>query len=212
MGKSLKEQNNWKLWLALAINVLFFHTVVATGSVKLEELQGFFGQAASIIPAGAAGLLITVLNALVSSDLKATLVFWKWRYALPGHRSFSQYAPSDTRISLPKLSKMFKGNLPTLPAEQNAAWYKLFKTVQSNSVISDSHKTFLLLRDYTSISVLLTLTLAPAAFMMLENKHVGFAYGGLLLLQYLIVRQAAANVGVRMVTNVLALKTTSVRA
>jgi len=43
------------------------------------------------------------------------------------------------------------------------------------------------------------------------NKHVAAGYMLILLAQYLIVRQAASNAGIRMVTNVLSLKTSTGR-
>lgn len=211
MSKSLKEQNNWKLWLVLAANAVFFYTVIRTGSLQLSGVQKAFGEAGTLAPVGIAGILATVLNALPSADLKATFVFWRLKFALPGHRSFSRYARSDTRINTDRLIKMFKGKLPTAPAEQNAAWYKLYKTVQNDIVVADAHKTFLLLRDYTSLSVVLLAVFGLSALILLPDKRVGLAYVGMLVTQYLIVRQGAANAGVRMVTNVLALKTAAAR-
>ncbi len=207
MSSSLKEQNTWKLWLILAANAVFFYTIIKTGSMQLSGLDKAFSEAGTLAPVGIAGILVTVLNALPSSDLKASLVFWRLRFALPGHRAFSGYALSDTRINSEKLVKMFKGKLPTTPEEQNAAWYKLYKTVQNDVAVADSHKTFLLLRDYTSLSVTVFFVFGSLTVILLRDKWVELAYVSVLTAQYFIVRQGAANAGVRMVTNVLALKT-----
>jgi hypothetical protein len=106
---------------------------------------------------------------------------------------------------------MFKGTLPTEPAEQNAAWYKLYRPIRDDVVVASAHKLFLLLRDYTAMSVLFILACGPWAFIAISNKHVALEYLAILFGQYLVVQKAAANAGVRMVTNVLALKTSSSR-
>lgn len=70
---------------------------------------------------------------------------------------------------------------------------------------------FLLLRDYASLSALFIAIFGPIAFLIMDSKVVAAEYVGALFLQYQIVHLAAANAGVRLVTNVLALKTASAR-
>lgn len=212
MSRSLKERNNWKLWLILAANAAFFYTIAKTGSFALSGVQNAFGETRSLTSVGIAGILATVLNALPSADLKATFVFWRRRFALPGHRAFSCYARSDTRVNADLLANMFKGKLPTSPAEQNAVWYKLYQTVKHDVAVAETHRTFLLLRDYTSLSVVLLVVFGPSSFILLQDKRVWLAYIGGLVAQYLIARQGASNAGVRMVTNVLALKAADLRS
>ncbi len=55
-------------------------------------------------------LIVFVLLGVVNSNNKARIVFWKWRYALPGHRAFSALAHNDPRIDL-KLLKNISSNL-----------------------------------------------------------------------------------------------------
>ena len=211
MAKSLKEQNNLTLWTIVAVNALFFYSVVNGNAIRLGGLKAVFGQAQTLLPIGAAGIIVAVLNALPSADLKATLVFWRWRHALPGHRAFSVHAGADSRINPSRLKTMFKGSPPDDPKEQNAAWYKLYRTVRDDVVVSSSHKLFLLLRDYTSMSVVFFLVFTPWALIEMGNKATASGYGAILVTQYLVVRLAAANAGTRMVTNVLALKTAAAR-
>lgn len=211
MAKSLKEQNSRTLWMVVAVNALFFYGVLNANAISMDGLPGIFSRAETLVPIGIAGIIVAILNALPSADVKATLVFWRLKHALPGHRAFTIHAQKDTRINQPRLKTMFKGRLPTDPAEQNAAWYKLYRQVRDDVIVASAHKLFLLLRDYTAMSVLFVIAFGPWALIALSNKRVAAVYVAILLGQYLIVRQAAANAGVRMVTNVLALKTSTAR-
>lgn len=211
MAKSLKEQNNLTLWMVVAVNALFFYGVLNADAIRMDGLSAVFKQAQTLVPIGIAGVVVAVLNALPSADVKATLVFWRLKYALPGHRAFSVHALKDTRINQQRLKTLFKGTLPTDPAEQNATWYKLYRPFRDDVIIASAHKLFLLLRDYTAMSVLFVLVFGPWAFIAMTNKHVATGYVAILLGQYLIVRMAAVNAGIRMVTNVIALKTSASR-
>jgi len=101
--KSLKEQNNKKLWLVIAVNALFFYAVLEFNAVRFEGLSALLSQAERVLPIGLAGIVATVLNALPSAELKAMLVFCRLKHALPGHRAFSVYAAKDARISPARL-------------------------------------------------------------------------------------------------------------
>lgn len=157
------------------------------------------------------GQFISKFPGLPSAETKATLVYWRRRDALPGHHAFSRYAAEDSRIDLERLRKAFKGAFLKAPAEQNATWYKLYKSVRNDVMVLDANRVFLLLRDYASLSALFVVIFGLGGFVLMGSKLVAAEYVGALVLQYLIVRTAAANAGVRLVTNVLALKTASAR-
>ena len=165
----------------------------------------------TLVPIGVAGTFATVLNSLLSADRKATLVYWRIKNALPGHRAFSSYARLDPRINPQRLLKAFRGDFPTDPAEQNAAWYKLYRPLRDDVIVRSAHKVFLLLRDYTALSVFFLIIFGPWSLIKLDSKIAALGYIGLLVVQYLIVRLAASNAGIRMVTSVLALKTALAR-
>lgn len=211
MAKSIKDQNNWKLWLIIAVNALFFYTVLEANAMQMMGLSALLSQAERLVPIGIAGIVATVLNALPSADVKATLVYWRLKHALPGHRAFSVYTQKDTRINAQRLLKTFRGTFPSDPAEQNAAWYKLYKTVRDDVTVLDAHKTFLLLRDYTALSAFFLVVFGLWAVVAMTDKLGAATYVGLLVSQFLLTRQGAHNAGVRMVTNVLALKAAAAR-
>ncbi|SHF54715.1 hypothetical protein SAMN02746095_03662 [Acidocella aminolytica 101 = DSM 11237] len=193
--------------MVIAFNALFFFGVLNANAIQIDGLSAIFKHLATLAPVGIAAIVVKVVNALPSADVKATLVFWRLKHAPPGHRAFSVYAQQDTRINQQRLKTIFKGTLPSDPADQNAAWYKLYRPLRDDVIISSAHKLFLLLRDYTAICALLILTFGPWALIGMASKNVAAGYVAILLGQYLIVRMAAANAGIRMVTNVLALKT-----
>lgn len=207
MVRSLKEQNNWKLWLIVAANVLFFYGVLVTNGISLNGLRAVFSEAQSLLPISFAGIVATVLNSLPHSTTKARLVYLRWDNALPAHRAFSRYATQDARINMGTLKKLFKGKLPTEPRAQNEEWYKLFRTVENEVKVYEVHRDFLLLRDYTSLAVLSLVTFGSLGFVLFTTVRTAGFYLLILVVQFLVVRQAAANCGIRMVTNVLALKT-----
>ena len=98
------------------------------------------------------------------------------------------------------------GPFPSDPRKQNALWYKLYKSVENDNGVGDAHRQFLFTRDYTSIAFLLFLTAGPLGLWLIPSTTTALIYLSILLLQYLLARQAAQNHGTRFVTTVLALK------
>jgi hypothetical protein len=205
-GKSLKEQNRWQLWLVLAANSLFFFGVVRANAIRIDGVRALFSDASKLLPIGFALVISTVLNGLLSADNKARLVFLRWRYALPGHRAFSEYARSDPRIDPVALAKLHGSAFPTDPADQNRVWYRMYKTIEKESAVHQVHRDFLLLRDYTGLCALFIVFYGTAGFYAIPSVKIGLSYLVLLILQYVVVRQAASNYGIRFVTTVLAQK------
>jgi len=168
-------------------------------------------QAASWITSGSrlagisiAPIVVLLLTSLLPADLKAALVFWRWRDALPGHRAFSVYGPADPRIDLQHL-RTVTGPFPEVPREQNTLWYQLFRKVDSDPRVAEAHRHFLLFRDLAALSVLLAVT-APLLLYLLGATHIAIGLSaGILAIQYLATVVGARNQGARLVCNVLAL-------
>jgi len=175
-------------------------------TIELNGFRSIFSDAQKLLPVGFVVVITAVLNGFFSSDTKARLVFLRWHNALPGHRAFSQYAKSDPRIDLVALEKILGSAFPVDPLDQNREWYKMYKTVEKEPAVSQVHKDFLLLRDYTGLCVLFIVFYGAVGLYVIPSwKTFGF-YLLLLIIQYVVVRQAASHYGVRMVTNVLAQK------
>lgn len=205
-GKSLKDQNRWQLWLIVGANWIFLYGVVQANAIKLDGFRAAFSDIQKLIPAGLALVIATVLNGVLSSEAKARLVFLRWRNVLPGHRAFSEYAAADPRIDLAALKKTIGTDFPVEPLDQNRVWYRLYRTVESDPAVRQVHRDFLLLRDYTGFCVLFIVFFGAAGLCTIRSLKTAFLYLALLALQYVVVRQAASNYGMRFVTTVLALK------
>lgn len=148
-------------------------------------------------------LVTLVLDGLVPANTKAILVYLRRRNPLPGSRAFTKYGPGDKRVDIKALEREY-GSLPVDASEQNRLWYKLFKGVEGHPSVSQAHRTSLLTRDLASLS----LALAPLGTILGAVLHVEAGpwviLASVLTLQFIVLRQVAANAGRRFVTTVLA--------
>lgn len=203
-GKSLKDQNRWQLWIVVAVNSIFLYGVVKANARKSDGLHAALTDAQNLVPVAVAIVITTVLNGLLSADTKARLVFLRWNDTLPGHRAFSVYAVRDPRIDISALEKLHGSKLPVDAVDQNRTWYRLYKSVEGDHAVRQVHRDFLLLRDYTGMSALFIAILGAAGLYAIPSMKTALIYVSVLVVQYAVVRQAAANYGIRMVTTVLA--------
>jgi len=201
-ANSLKGKNLTWLVAALAFDAVVLWLLATQGIVaELTSAQSLAKRAALVTLLPVPALL---LSSLLSSNLKAILVFWRWQHPLPGARAFSVHAPADPRIALDRLRKNV-GEFPQDPREQNSRWYALYREVQGEAPVQDSHGQYLLFRDLAAVSLLLALA-APLALLAAQSA-TGIVLGtaAFFLTQYLLAAQAGRIAGVRMVRNVLAL-------
>jgi hypothetical protein len=126
VAKSLKEQNRWQLWLIIAVNTVLLYTLGQSDHLDFKSIGSIVTSANGLLPAGVALVVATVLNGLLSADMKARLVFWRWHHALPGHRAFTKFAYADSRVDFATLTKQFPSGVPSDPQDQNRAWYRLY--------------------------------------------------------------------------------------
>jgi hypothetical protein len=205
MTRSLKDRNRWPLLLIMLGNAAVFYVAVKTNTFVVGGADELFKNWRDLIPIGATFILTNVLNELVTPNSKARLVFWRWHNPLPGSQAFTKYAVDDARIDIGSLAKEL-GTLPTSPQEQNALWYRLYKSVADESSVAEIHRNYLFTRDYAVVSFLCLLMLGPLGFLMIHSMNTAVTYIGSLALQYILTRQAARNHGIRFVTTVLAIK------
>lgn len=209
MAKSLKDENRWQLWIVIAVNSLIFFSVAAQArAVGLDGLLSLVGEPEKVLPVGFAVVIATVLNGLLSADAKVGVVFLRWKNALPGHRAFSRYAKADPRIDLVALRKTIGTEFPVNPVDQNRVWYRIYKAVEAEPAVSQVHRDFLLLRDYTGLCVVLIIFYGGVGFYIMNFTKPFALYLLFLTMQYVVVRQAASRYGVRIVKSVLAQRAT----
>jgi hypothetical protein len=211
-SKSLKDQNRWQLWLTIALNAVVFYAVVQSDAITATGWKGLLAAAPDLLPVGFAFIVTSVANGLLSANMKARLVFWRWAHALPGHRAFSKYAPADPRIDLDHLKKYLGNKLPEGPEAENKVWYRMFKEVEAAPEVSHIHREFLFMRDYTGFSALFLVGLGIATLFLVQSWKVALTYWLVLLLQFIVVRHVAATYGARFVCTVLALKSAQLAA
>jgi hypothetical protein len=148
-------------------------------------------------------LLAIVLGGFLSSGNKARLIFWRSRHVLPGHRAFSQLAPTDPRIDMRELRRLVQP-WPASPKEQNSCWYSLYKRHAERPTVVHAHAAFLLARDMATVAFLFlpfgTLGLAFAQ----PTMRWPLIYAAFMLVQYFVLMIVARNHAQRFVCNVLA--------
>lgn len=203
---SLKAENGKAIWLLVSAGIVAI-VLVLTGfaftPASLSELaQSTFVRGLLFAAAGPLGAVF--LNDLLPSNAKASIVFWRIKDALPGHRAFSEHAEADLRIDISALKKRV-GEFPQDPGDQNSCWYRLFQKYQSNVIVSDSHKRFLLFRDSSSLTLLILAIAWIASVLMGAPAGLQATVVGGLAVQFLWLAISARNTGIRLVQNVLAL-------
>ena len=114
-AKSLKDQNRLQLWLTISANAIVFYAVAQSQVVTTSGLNGLVTEATNLLPVGLAFVFTSVANGLFTANVKARLVFLRWRHALPGHRAFSEHAASDPRINFEQLKKSLGRNFRLIP-------------------------------------------------------------------------------------------------
>ncbi len=201
--KSLKEQNKINLVLFIAWNVIVLIFSLSTSlytdsmkdiAVEILSEEGIFMIFSPII--------IIVFNGLLSSRFKAAVVFWKWKYSLPGHRVFTKLINTDHRIDIKKLEQKY-GKLPIDPIEQNNFWYGILQKQKDDIIVKDSHKAYLLTRDMSAISFVFLASI-PVILLSDAGMKVKVMSAGYFIFQYLITMMVARNYANRFTCNVLA--------
>jgi hypothetical protein len=213
IDRSLKSQNfAWHVALATAdaiVLALFVAPELITNATT-TQLGLYRALGAAVLPV----FVLLVMNVL-SSNLKAMLVYWKPYGWLPGCEAFTKFGPADPRVDMMRLKKNAGAWLEE-PKEQNTKWYRLYKQVETVPEVAHAQKDFLMYRDMAVLSLPLVV-LAPLGLYLAEaNANALLVAVGLFIAQYLLAAISARNAGERFVCNVLAMhsakKVTSMRA
>jgi hypothetical protein len=206
--KNIKTYNHY-LWIFILVNLAIYICVVIKPDFSLSIINDTYKNL--IVKNGAiaavSALVTFILNSVLSSDFKATLVFWRIKNIYPGCRIFTELAKKDMRIDKEALIKTY-GELPLVPEMQNMLWYRIFKPNQYDPTIFESHKSFLLSRDLTGLSFLFILIYTLAAliykFVYLSEVPLLYAYFCFLVFQYILLSHVGRRLGNRFACNVLA--------
>lgn len=201
-GRSLKSRNVGWLVALMLLDIVAMAAFVIPGllsNMSVSALMLLRAVAVMLLP-----VVVLLLSGLLSSDVKAMLVFWKLKNVLPGHEAFSKHAGADSRIDLATLRRNV-GAFPLDPKEQNAMWYRLYKKVGNDASVAEAHRMFLLFRDMSAVSILL-FAIGPLGLWLSGIASAAIAVAAAMLFgQFLWAAIAARSSGVRFVTTVLAL-------
>lgn len=201
----IKDKNRkWLIFYLLFHVVLFalFISLVGLSFRDINELVSKLKSSSGFFPLLSFPAAI-VFEAIIHSDYKAVLVFWRLKNPLPGCRAFSHIATKDPRIDEDKLRNLFPEGLPRTPKEQNSKWYKLYRTVSEKPIVHDAHKSFLLTRDLAALTaILIPCCLIVHLFWKTEPTMI-FYHLLLLVFITIVVSLSSQNYGKRFVANVL---------
>ena len=202
--KSIKDDYRLQMWAIIGANVVALFVATHYDAYNANGAMGLLPELSRMVPIGLGLVIATVANGVVSADLKARLVFLRWRDVLPGHRAFSVYGPADPRIDMAKIAKLLNDQVPTSPPDQNRAWYKMLKEVDADPPVRQAHRDFLFTRDYATLSTLMIVPFGAVAICTIDMARPLVFYLLFLVFQFVIVRHVASTYGKRLVTTVMA--------
>jgi hypothetical protein len=199
------ENRKWLIGYLLLNIVIFalFSSLINFSLIDADQLISKLKDPQGFIPLTAA-IFIIVLEGIFKNSVKEFFVFWRFKNRLPGHRAFSHIGPSDPRIDMERVRKLFPHGLPTDPETQNSEWFRFYRQYQDELQVFYSHKAFLLTRDLTSLTVVF-IPLSILGHFLLGSKSQMLVYHLLILvILFIIISLSARHYGERFVANVLA--------
>lgn len=203
--KNIKKLNRKYLVGFLVVNICVFIFLSNILTIEVNDFESFMKKL--LDPKNVFVFILYVvsiiLEGVLSSDLKAKLVFWKWHNPLPGCRAFSHIAKNDPRINIKELKIIFPKGFPKSSKEQNSAWYNLYRKYSSVTTVFESHRSFLLTRDLSALSLIL-IPVSFAGYYLLSVWIVPSLFHAFFLISVFIINNLASkNYGNRFTANVL---------
>ena len=213
MAKTLKEKNRPQLIVFVILNAIAFGILLEGFDREVSFLESLTkGNIAvlgrlSAIPAALA-LVIGVLGWAVPKSWKETMIFWRIHNCLPSSRAFSAIALRDPRIDPRRLVEKH-GNLPSVPAQQTALWYRMYRKSGGEASVEDAHGAYLRYREMTALAAsVMACFLAASGWA--HPSASALAIGIIVILvEYLLLLLAARHAADHLVVNVLAIESTA---
>lgn len=202
-NEHLKSSYKTTLWLFALVNIAIFWSVVIVRDVSNlgQIFSSLSARDATFAALGPVAML--VLSGIVSAPNKARAIYWRYTHPLPGCFAFTRYLEKEHRASPKALAEKW-GELPTDPAEQNRLWYKMYRDVEDEIRIHESHRDSLFSRDLTGYAVIFLIVFGISAALSMLSWKATSIYVGFLIVQYVALMMAARTYGERLVCNVLA--------
>lgn len=210
MAKTLKEKTRPQLIVFVIVNAIAFGILLQGLDREVSFLESLTkGNIAILgrlvaVPAALA-LVIGVLGWAVPKSWKETMIFWRIDNCLPSSRAFSAIAFRDPRIEPRRLMEKH-GDLPSLPAQQTALWYSMYRKSAGEASVEDAHGAYLRYREMTALAaVVLACFLAASAWARPSVKTLATGII-VIVLEYLLLLLAARHAADHLVANVLAIE------
>ena len=201
----LKSSYKRTLRTVAGVNVAVFWGVVVSAAdfSAVTAIVGSVSVKDSVVGM-VAPIAVFLLNGWLSADMKARIVYLRWRDPLPGSRAFSIHLPRESRADPGRLAHRW-GPFPTSAIDQNRLWYRIFKSVDTELEIHEAHRDSLLSRDLAGFGFLFLLLFGPGtAFGAAEWTTKG-VYLAALVAQCAGAIVAARSYGIRLVRTTLAI-------
>uniref|UniRef100_A0A832DG96 Uncharacterized protein n=1 Tax=Ignavibacterium album TaxID=591197 RepID=A0A832DG96_9BACT len=202
---TLKKQNRKSLVGFILVNVVLFSLLSNNFVIDTTDIKNLISNPLDprILSVVLLFVLSIILEGLLSSNLKAIIVFHRIKNPLPGCRAFSEIAPRDNRINMQKLAMKYDNNLPSEPASQNSEWFRLYKLYEKVPVVEESHKSFLMTRDLLALSIIF-LILSTTLHIALGTSAINIIYSTVIYVVLIIIfKISAQNYGNRFTANVI---------
>jgi hypothetical protein len=203
--RSLKSMNMKWLVLLASLDVVIVLLFVAPEFIKdasWSTVAVMRGLATALLP-----VIVLLFTGLLSHEVKARLVYWKWANPYPGCEAFSRHGPADARIDMVALKKNV-GDLPRDAAEQNKKWFKLYKLVSDDKAVVEAHKLYLMYRDMATMSLPLVVIVPLSLWLGGASPSALWITEFMFAMQFVVCCLGARNSGTRFVCNVLAIHST----
>ena len=202
---TLKKQNRKSLVGFILVNVILFSLLSNNFIIDITGTKDLISN--PLDPRILSVILLfglsIILEGILSSNLKAIIVFNRIKYPLPGYRVFTEIASRDNRINLQKLTERYNNKLPSEPAAQNSEWFRLYKLYEKVDVVEESHKSFLMTRDLLALSIIL-LILSTILHFALGTSALNIIYSTIIYAALIIIfKISAKNYGNRFTANVI---------
>lgn len=203
--RSLKSLNmKWLVMLASldVVVVLLFAAPEFIKDATRSNITVIRGLVTALLP-----VIIMLLTGMLSHEIKARLVYWKWTNPYPGCEAFSRHGPADARIDMVALEKNV-GDLPSSEVEQNKKWFKLYKLVSDDKAVVEAHKLYLMYRDMAAMSLPLVVLVPLGLWLGSVHTDSLWIITFFLIIQFMVCSLSARNSGTRFVCNVLSIHST----
>lgn len=203
--RSLKSLNMKWLVLLASLDVVLVLLFVAPEFVEdasWSAIAAMRGLVTALLP-----VIVLLLTGMLSHEVKARLVYWKWANPYPGCEAFTRHGPADARIDMVALKKNV-GDLPSDAAEQNKKWFKLYKLVGDDKAVVESHKLYLMYRDMATMSLPLVVMVPLGLWFGTASPRTLWITALMFAIQFVVCCLGARNSGTRFVCNVLSIHST----